>query len=86
VRVFRDESFAVPQGQPIDVALAPSLARAAWLCGGAVCWADLRASDVPAPEAPPPGGEPLPMPPSFAPQAQPQDRLDPTPTAPTTPQ
>jgi hypothetical protein len=89
VRVFRDDNFAVPQGQPIDVALTPSLTRAAWLCGGTVCWADLRASDVPevpAPEAPLPGGEALPMPPSFAPQDQPQDRPEPSAPAPATPQ
>ncbi len=63
VRVYRDEDFALPQGQAIDVALSPSLTRAAWLCGGSVCWADLRASDGVAAEGPTPGSGPLPLPP-----------------------
>ncbi len=56
VRVFRDADFSVPAGRPIDVALAPSGSRAAWICGDAICWADLRASAArPAPSSPPEG-------------------------------
>ncbi|MFO0708643.1 MAG: hypothetical protein U0353_02330 [Sandaracinus sp.] len=50
--VFHGEDFSVPQGLPIDVALSPSLARAAWLCGGAICWAELRAAEGATPTPP----------------------------------
>jgi hypothetical protein len=40
VRLYRGED-AAPEGLPIDVALAPSGARAAWICGGRLCWAEL---------------------------------------------
>jgi hypothetical protein len=43
-RIYRDDDFAVPQGASFDVALAPSGRRAAWICGGALCWADLASS------------------------------------------
>lgn len=74
IAVFHDEDFAVPQGLSVDVALSPTLARAAWLCGGAICWADLRASDgtsaaapAGAPEVPPElAGQQAPVPPASA--------------------
>ena len=76
VALFHDEDFAVPQGLSIDVALSPSLSRAAWPCGGAICWADLRASDATSagasPTAPPQApaelaGQQAPVPPASTP-------------------
>lgn len=69
VRVFHDRDFAVPQGRPIDVALAPSLSRAAWLCGGAICWAELRAHAGVAALPPEPTEPPEPPPELAAQQA-----------------
>jgi hypothetical protein len=66
--LYRDEDFAVPQGLPIDVAVSPSLERAAWICGGSICWADLRASEAPA--EPTPSGPPE-MPPGLGLQQSP---------------
>lgn len=77
IEVFHDEDFAVPQGLSVDVALSPSLARAAWLCGGAICWADLRAADG-SPTPPTTPGTPPEVPPELAGQQAPVPEGAPT--------
>jgi len=40
--LYRPSGFEPPAGLAVDVALSPSRSRLAWLCGGTVCWTELR--------------------------------------------